>query len=177
MPRHNHTKDKIDSLTYDTINDYVQSVDNFKAVFIHIGVKSFRSPTYEYLRKKLTELGVKHDHIGRGHEWIRKNGPIMLKRARLEGRTPNEVMFSENSVIDRGTIKNRILKESLLPYSCYMCGNLGTWQRKPLTLTLDHINGINNDHRLDNLRFLCPNCDSQMPTYGSKNLTYRKKKA
>jgi 5-methylcytosine-specific restriction endonuclease McrA len=174
MPRHNHTKDKIDAITYDSINEYVQSVDNLKAVFTHIGVKSFRSPTYEYLRKRLTELGVRHDHIGRGHEWISTNGPKMLERARLHGKIPNEVMFSENSPIDRGTIKNRILKEQLISYVCSMCGNSGIWLEKALTLTLDHINGINNDHRLENLRFLCPNCDSQTPTYGSKNIKYQK---
>jgi len=40
---------------------------------------------------------------------------------------------------------------------------------KTLSLELDHINGINNDNRLENLRFLCPNCHSQTTTYGSRN--------
>ena len=35
--------------------------------------------------------------------------------------------------------------------------------------TSNHINGINNDHRLENLRFLCPNCHSQTSTYAGKN--------
>lgn len=46
------------------------------------------------------------------------------------------------------------------------------WQGKPMPLILDHINGINNDNRLENLRFVCSNCDSQLPTYKSKNRTY-----
>lgn len=40
----------------------------------------------------------------------------------------------------------------------------------PLTLQLDHINRVNNDHRLTNLRFLCPNCHSQTDTYAGKNM-------
>lgn len=40
---------------------------------------------------------------------------------------------------------------------------------KKITLQLDHINGINNDNRVENLRFLCPNCHSQTSTYTGKN--------
>ncbi|MDQ2865095.1 MAG: hypothetical protein M3R51_02605 [Candidatus Eremiobacteraeota bacterium] len=40
---------------------------------------------------------------------------------------------------------------------------------------LDHINGVRVDHRLENLRMLCPNCHSQTETYGAKNLKYRRR--
>jgi hypothetical protein len=36
-------------------------------------------------------------------------------------------------------------------------------------LVLDHINGINNDYRMDNLRLQCPNCHSQTPTFSGRN--------
>ena len=49
-------------------------------------------------------------------------------------------------------------------------GNEGKWQGQDLSLQLDHINGVNNDHRVKNLRFLCPNCYSQTDTYGGKNV-------
>ena len=51
----------------------------------------------------------------------------------------------------------------------FLCGIGPEWQGKPMPLILDHINGINNDNRLDNLRFVCSNCDSQLPTYKSRN--------
>lgn len=38
-----------------------------------------------------------------------------------------------------------------------------------MPLILDHVNGINNDNRIENLRFVCSNCDSQLHTYKSKN--------
>jgi hypothetical protein len=44
-----------------------------------------------------------------------------------------------------------------------------TWCDKPLSLILDHINGNRKDSSADNLRYLCPNCDSQLPTRGGGN--------
>ena len=43
------------------------------------------------------------------------------------------------------------------------------WNGKPLQLILDHITGNNKDNSPQNLRFLCPNCNSQQPTQGGKN--------
>ena len=54
-----------------------------------------------------------------------------------------------------------------MPYKCKECGISEKWNNKPIILHLDHINGINNDNRLENLRFLCPNCHSQTDTYCS----------
>ena len=66
-------------------------------------------------------------------------------------------------------VKNRILKDGLIPYKCAHCFNTGEHNNKPLVLELDHINGVYNDNRLENLRFLCPNCHSQTSTSSGKN--------
>ena len=44
------------------------------------------------------------------------------------------------------------------------------WNEKDLPLILDHENGNNKDNRIENLRYLCPNCDAQLPTKGGRNI-------
>jgi hypothetical protein len=43
------------------------------------------------------------------------------------------------------------------------------WNGKPLGVILDHINGSRYDNSPGNLRYLCPNCDSQLSTRGGRN--------
>lgn len=52
---------------------------------------------------------------------------------------------------------------------CAICGAVDTWNGKPLVLVLDHIDGDSTNNRRENLRLVCPNCDSQLPTYKSRN--------
>lgn len=94
--------------------------------------------------------------------------PHFKKRSR--GTTPYtfEEMFCENSSYDRTTLRNKIIKEKILNYECSECGIID-WNGKKLSLQLDHINGVSNDNRLENLRFLCPNCHSQTKTWGNKS--------
>ena len=78
-------------------------------------------------------------------------------------------VLTENSYFSRSQLCKRLISEKLLEYKCQKCNNNGEWMDKKITLQLDHINGINNDNRLENLRFLCPNCHSQTETYAGKN--------
>ena len=80
-----------------------------------------------------------------------------------------ENIFIENSTASQHTLRSWYLKGNYTPYICSICGQEPLWQGKELTLILDHINGNNKDDRLENLRWVCPNCNQQLDTTGSKN--------
>lgn len=106
------------------------------------------------------------------HTMVRLNGVDMFKKAANE--IPVEKAFVKNSKFTRSHLKTKILKYKLLSHKCSVCGLEPEWNGQRLTLQIDHINGINTDHRIENLRFLCPNCHSQTPNYAGANALNRK---
>ena len=87
-----------------------------------------------------------------------------------------EEFFQEANTKDRKDVKSYIIRHNLIPYKCNTCGNVGEWFGKPMSLELHHINGINNDNRLENLTFLCPNCHAITENYGNKKIKHQMKK-
>jgi len=88
----------------------------------------------------------------------------------LRTKIPLSEVLIENSTYARHALKKRLIEEKLLEYKCQSSSNEGTWNGYRLSLHLDHVNGIFNDNRLANLRFLCPNCHSQTDSYAGKNI-------
>lgn len=64
-------------------------------------------------------------------------------------------------------LKIKLLKNNLISYECSEC-KLDSWNNKPLSLQLDHIDGNRFNNNLTNLRLLCPNCHSQTETFSNK---------
>jgi 5-methylcytosine-specific restriction endonuclease McrA len=87
-----------------------------------------------------------------------------------KSKTCRQCTKKELKYLKQASLKLRVMADNLIPYKCAICGNEGLHLDKPLSLQLDHINGNSKDNRLDNLRFLCPNCHSQTDTFcGKKN--------
>lgn len=54
-------------------------------------------------------------------------------------------------------------------HKCDICGIGEMWNNKELHFILDHIDGDATNNKRDNLRLICPNCDSQLDTYKARN--------
>ena len=59
--------------------------------------------------------------------------------------------------------------------TCSECG-IQEWNGKPLIMELDHLNGITNDARIENLSMKCPNCHSQTHNYKNRKVNIFVKK-
>ena len=77
-----------------------------------------------------------------------------------------ENVFIENSTASQKVLREWYINGNYSPYKCSICGQEPFWNGAKLTLILDHINGKNHDDRLENLRWVCPNCNQQLPTTG-----------
>lgn len=75
-------------------------------------------------------------------------------------------LFSEGKLRSRSRIRPLLIKRDGL--CCSNC-KLVDWMNKPITLWVDHIDGNASNNDSTNLRLICPNCDSQNDTFGSKN--------
>lgn len=113
---------------------------------------------YSQIKRRMTDLNLDYS-IFKGKSYLANKKPDKISE---------QDILRENCKHQRTVLRRYIIKNNLIPYKCAICG-CTEWQGKTLSLELDHINGINNDNRLENLRFLCPNCHSQTSTYGSRN--------
>ena len=132
---------------------------------IRIHFPSYKGGSGHYVTLKkflsLYEIDVSHFNNGEQQRGLRESRA--RQRIDLE-----EVFRGEHPSYCRSHLKRRIIAEGILPYQCTECRGTGVWNGKPISLQLDHRNGISTDHRLENLRFLCPNCHSQTPTYAGR---------
>jgi hypothetical protein len=93
------------------------------------------------------------------------------KGLRRKPRPLDEILV-EGSGYSRNHLKERLYREGLKPRRCELCGQDDQWRGLPMSLILDHVNGVRDDHRLDNLRIVCPNCAATLETHcGRKNRT------
>ena len=134
--------------------DFANLVKNSSSITeacIRLGYKNTHGHTNKLFKKRVNELEIDCSHFKK-HKGIKRT---------------KENVFCQNSDVDQTTLRKWYVKENT-DYFCSICG-INEWNNTKLTLRLDHINGVNNDNRLNNLRWVCPNCDSQLDTYCGRN--------
>lgn len=151
-------ENRIYKITDNEFSNLVKSSLNISEILFKLGYTTSGN-TWEYsqVKQRMESLGLSTLDF-KGRSLLKPN----------QNKIDESKLLCENSKHARTVLRRYLIRNSLIPYKCAICGTL-EWQGKTLSLELDHINGINNDNRLENLRFLCPNCHSQTTTYGARN--------
>src|SRR5437588_7869650 len=117
---------------------------------------------YRWVHRLVARYRIDTSHfLGQG--WLRGKAHSFTPKRPL-----SEILVENSTCYDLGGLKRRLVREGLMAYRCARCG-ITEWLGRSLALHLDHVNGVGDDHRLENIRLLCPNCHSQTDTYCGKN--------
>lgn len=84
----------------------------------------------------------------------------------------NKILNGEFPFYSRTYLKKRLLRRGILKNECKICG-ISEWMGKEIKCQLDHIDGDSTNHKLENLRMLCPNCHTQTETFSNKKKSKR----
>jgi hypothetical protein len=153
----------------ENLKKIVSNSETYKEVIEKLGW-NVNGSNYNKIKKLIIENEISTIHFLTSSEFLKKYNPVIYDKIDI-----NEIMV-ENSFYSRSNLKRRIIKEKIIPYSCELCENNGIWMNKKISLILDHKNGVNNDHRKNNLRFVCPNCNATLDTHCGKNIKNKKEK-
>ena len=143
----------IDRYSRDELEQMVKTSFYLRDVVKKIGYSCVSGRNNDTVRKRLEKFNISTENFTHQKPMNRDESNI----------------FCENSSASQATLRRWYKKRNKCD-SCEICGQSIKWNGKPLTMILDHINGDKHDNRLHNLRWICPNCDSQLPTYAGRNI-------
>ncbi|MFL6216671.1 MAG: HNH endonuclease signature motif containing protein [Blastocatellia bacterium] len=145
--------------TVELLGPLVESSLSYAEVLRRLGLKQ-TGGSQANIKRLVQKFGISTAHfLGRAHSRgndHRKATAEQILVVRDPLAQPEKAFKLRRAMIEAG-----------IAFRCSLCGIEPFWNGKLLMLTVDHINGQRYDNRKENLRFLCPNCHSQTPTFGN----------
>lgn len=138
-------------------------------VLLKMGIRS-AGGNFKTLKKYLKLYDIDTNHFNPGLVRIQKINQLSEKI-----KIPIEEILKNGSTYNRARLKERLFIEGYKERKCELCNQGEIWMGNKMSLILDHINGVWNDNRIENLRIVCPNCNATLPTHCGKNIPKLKK--
>ena len=139
--------------TKENLTDAVLNSTSYSGVLRFLGLRQ-AGGTQSHLKRRIIDFGIDTSHFT-GQSWLK--GSVSKNR-----KSSDEILvLRECGNRQKASKLRRALIEKGVDYCCSKCGQKPEWLGNPLTLDVDHINEDWLDDRIENLRFLCPNCHSQ----------------
>lgn len=146
---------KISDLSNEDFAKLVKESESYRQIALKAGYSDSGNQVKKQIEKRIEQLGLDISHF--------------LTHSGGGNKIPDDEVFKLNSSVGQSTLRRRYLSKNYTEYKCAICGQEPFWKGKELVLTLDHIDGNHHNNVLSNLRWVCPNCDRQLDTYGGKN--------
>lgn len=141
----------------DFLTKIISESNSYSECFRKIGISN-RPGNYDTIKKYVSLYKIDTSHF------YKEKTEAMINHMKLIKRPLSEILV-ENSSFSRQHLKERLFEEKLKVNVCELCGQDDDWNGRKMSMILDHINGVNNDNRIENLRILCPNCNSTLDTH------------
>jgi hypothetical protein len=142
-----------------TDEEFAVAITNARSIrqaLLSLGMKA-KGGAYGVARNRIAKLGLDTTHLG-GRNWS--------AGIKMGERYPIQTYLALDGLsIATSWLRQRLINEGLKEAKCEEC-DITEWRGQPAPLHLDHINGMRNDNRLENLCILCANCHSLTETYG-----------
>lgn len=138
----------VDTYSIEELQKLAYQSHSYKELLFLLGYGSSNGNTYKTVKNRIELYDIDVSHFQE-----------ITNTPRTE-----ENVFVKNSTATQAVLRRWYYKGQYTEYKCAICG-IENWQGKPLVFTLDHIDGDSHNNELSNLRWICPNCDRQLPTY------------